>query len=154
MVLHLDICLITYLLKMQPQLILEQGKPSILWTFALNVYRNSFFPYCISQWNSLDRRIRNLPSIASFKRAILSYFRPSPAPIFRVDNHCSLDLLTRLRVGFSHLREHKFRHGFTDIVDPFCSCRDNEIETTEHYLLQCSNFSNDRLVLFDNLESI
>ena len=26
-------------------------------------YRNSFFPYCISQWNNLDSRIRNLSSL-------------------------------------------------------------------------------------------
>ena len=39
-------------------------------------YRNSFFPYCISQWNDLDSRIRCLPSISSFKRAIFEFLRP------------------------------------------------------------------------------
>ena len=117
-------------------------------------YRNSFFPYCISKWNELDCHIRNLPSIASFKRAILKFIRPSPSPTFKVINHKGLILLTRLRVGFSHLREHKFRHGFLDIVDPFCSCRTNAIETTEHFLLHCSNFSDHRTILFDDLRNI
>ena len=63
-------------------------------------------------------------------------------------------LLTRLRIGFSHLREHKFRHGFQDTVETFCNCRSNAIENTEHYLLQCSNFTVERLVLFDKLRTL
>ena len=34
-------------------------------------YRNSFFPFSILQWNNLDPRIRNLPSIDYSKRATL-----------------------------------------------------------------------------------
>ena len=117
-------------------------------------YRNSFFPFCIREWNNLDSRIRDLPSISSFKRAIFEYLRPTAVSTFRVSNHYGFILLTRLRVGFSHLREHKFRHGFLDTIDPFCNCRSNSIENTEHYLLQCSNFSNERLVLFDNLRTL
>ena len=48
-------------------------------------YRNSFFPYCVSQWNNFDSRIRNLPSTASFKRAILAFIRPVPTPMFKVN---------------------------------------------------------------------
>ena len=48
-------------------------------------YRNSFFPYCISQWNNLDSRIRNLTSIATFKRAILDFIRPNPIPYFKTN---------------------------------------------------------------------
>ena len=76
---------------------------------------------------------------------------PSPVSVFNIHNHLGVMLLTRLRVGFSHLREHKFRHNFIDTVDPFCSCRTNSIETTEHYLLQCPNFLHLRYKLFDNL---
>ena len=82
-------------------------------------YRNSFFPFCILQWNNLDPRIRNLPSIDCFKRVILKFTRPSPASTFRVSKHQGIILLTRLRVGFSHLREHKFRHGFLDTIRPY-----------------------------------
>ena len=102
-------------------------------------YRNSFSPYCISQWNILDSRIRNLPSIATFKRAILDFIRPVPTPIFTIDRLSGFVFLTRLRVGFGHLSEHKFRHGFLDIVDPICSCHTNALEHTAHYLLHCSN---------------
>jgi len=114
-------------------------------------YRASFFPFCISEWNSLDASIRNLPSISSFKNAILKFFRPSANSVFNVMDNKGVVLLNRLRVGFSHLREHKFRHNFTDTVDPFCNCRNNSLETTEHFLMHCSDFSNDRLVMFNTL---
>ena len=117
-------------------------------------YLNSFFPYCMSRWNSLDSRIRNLPSISKFKSAILEFLRPKANSTFKLGNDFGVILLTRLRVGFSHLREHKFRHGFLDTVDPFCSCSTNSIETTEHFLLHCSNYSNDRTILFNSLNNL
>ena len=63
-------------------------------------------------------------------------------------------LLTRLRVGFSHLNEHKFRHNFLDTLDPFCACRTDSIENTKHYLLQCPNYSIHRSKLFEDLHNI
>lgn len=130
-----------------------RNRPPIKPIFARTKrYENSFFPYCINQWNSLDSRIRSLPSISRFKRALFDFFRPKPPLQLRIINSKGLTLLTRLRVGFSHLSEHKFRHGFADTIDPFCSCRTNSIENTEHYLLHCSNFVNHRLVLFNNLQ--
>ena len=59
-----------------------------------------------------------------------------------------------MRVGFSHLREHKFRQGLLHIVDPICSCHLNAVENTEYYFLHCSNFANQRTVLFDDLRNI
>ena len=108
-------------------------------------YRNSFLPYCISQWNNLDSRIR---SIATFKRAILDFIRPVPTPMFKINRLSDFVFHTRLRVGFSHLQEHKLRQVFLDIDDPICT---NVVENSEHYLLHCSNFANQRTVLFDDL---
>ena len=114
-------------------------------------YRASFFPFCINEWNNLDENIRNLPSISSFKTAILKFFKPNANSVFGVTDKKGVVLLNRLRVGFSHLREHKFRHNFADTVDPFCNCRNNSIETTQHFLMHCSDYSNDRLVMFNSL---
>ena len=114
-------------------------------------FRNTFFPFCMSQWNNLDSRIRDLPLISRFKAALHSFLRPKPSPTFKLGNNPGFTFLKRLRVGFSHLREHKFRHGFLDTLDPFCNCRGNFFETTEHFLLHCSNYSNDRTRLFNNL---
>ena len=46
-------------------------------------HRNSFFPYCISQWNSLDSRSTNLPSNATFKRAVLDFMCPVSTPMLK-----------------------------------------------------------------------
>ena len=64
-----------------------------------------------------------------------------------------LKLLTRLRIGFSHLKEHKFKHNFQDSVDPLCSCG-NDIESTVHFFLHCPNFTTQRRTLLNKLKSI
>ena len=61
--------------------------------------------------------------------------------------------LTRLRLGFSHLRYHKFKHGFLDAADPLCSCS-TAIENTAHYLLHCPNFSSARNTFLNEIASI
>ena len=61
-----------------------------------------------------------------------------------------MKLLARLRLQFTHLNEHKFRHGFNDTVNPMCPCR-TDVETTEHFLLRCHCFSTQRSKLFDYL---
>ena len=98
-------------------------------------YRNSFFPYCISQWNNLGSRIKNLPSIATFKRDILDFILPVPTPMFKINWLSGFVFLTRLRVSFSYLRKHKFRPGFLNIADPICSCHTNAVENTEDCFL-------------------
>ena len=65
----------------------------------------------------------------------------------------SIYLLTRLRLGLSHLREHKFRHNFNDTIDPFCLCGTNNLETSEHFLLHCPTYACLRRKLFDNLHN-
>ena len=62
-------------------------------------------------------------------------------------------MLTRLRLGFSHLREHKFRHGFKDTLNPLCSCS-AEATTTIHYFLRCHFYNSNRATLMNDLENI
>ena len=61
-------------------------------------------------------------------------------------------LLTCLRLNFSHLKEHQFRNGFADTINPMCAYR-ADTETTEHFLLHCQFYSTQRLELFHNLET-
>ena len=68
-------------------------------------------------------------------------------------NTHGIQLLTRLRVGLSHLGEHKFRHNFLDSLDPFCNCV-RHIETTIYFFLHCSNYSNQRKTYFEKNSSI
>ena len=60
-------------------------------------------------------------------------------------------LVERRRRNKLQLKEHKFRHGFADMINPMCACG-AEVETTEHFLLRCHFYSTQRLELFDNLE--
>ena len=49
-----------------------------------------------------------------------------------------------------HLRQHKFKHGFQDTLNPLCSCG-NDVESTEHFLLRCPKFVNERHTLLSSL---
>ena len=73
--------------------------------------------------------------------------------LFSVYDPFGVKLLTRLRLQFSHLNEHKFRHGFNDTLNPMCPCG-TEVETTEHFLLRCHFYSAQRLELFKYLEKV
>ena len=58
-----------------------------------------------------------------------------------------------VRLKFSHLNEHEFRHGFNDTIYPIYVCG-TEVETTEHFLLWFHFYSTLRLELFENLEKV
>ena len=84
----------------------------------INFFKNSFFPAVILEWNKLDVNIRNSASCNVFKRVILKFTRPEPNQVFNVDSSEGLKFLTRIRLGLSHLVDHKFRHNFQDCVNP------------------------------------
>ena len=74
--------------------------------------------------------------------------------MYNIFDPTGLKFLTRLRLNFSHLREHKFRHNFQDTLNPLCSCINLETETTGHYLLRCVFYTNIRTTLLENLVEI
>ena len=77
-----------------------------------NFFKNYFFPSAIIEWNNLDPNLRNSKSISIFKEKILNFIRPSPNYFFDCHNPKGIKLITRLRLGLSHVREHKFKHSF------------------------------------------
>ena len=42
--------------------------------------------------------------------------------LFSIYHPQCVQLLSRLRLNFSHLSEQKFRHNFEDCVSPMCGC--------------------------------
>ena len=116
-------------------------------------FKNYFFPSAITKWNKLESYIRNADSFKVFKKRILEFVRPLPKSIYNIHNPLGINYLTRLRIGFSHLKEHKFRYNFQDSIDPMCSCNSG-IETTAHFLLHCPNFNTQRQTLFDKIATI
>ena len=94
-----------------------------------------------------------VPRFLSFRlsnRYLLNFTRPSENKILNIHDQVGIKLLTRLRLGLSHLREHKFRHNFEDILNPLCSCC-IEGETTLHCFILCQFFNDIRETLMNDL---
>ena len=102
-------------------------------------FANSFFPYTIKGWNKLSLGIRNSESYSIFKKSWLKFIRTIPNSVFSVANIYEIKLLTRLRVGLSHLRGHKCRNNFQDAVNLLCSCS-LKIESTSHFFSVLQKF--------------
>ena len=72
-------------------------------SFKHNFSKNTFFPSTILEWNKLDPSLRNSASHNVFKNSILKFMRPSPNKIFQCHKPKGIKLVTRLRLGLSHL---------------------------------------------------
>ena len=113
-------------------------------------FKLSFFPFCAKEWGNLNGEFRNIDSIKKFKLSILNFVRPRENSVFAVHDINDLKLLTRSRLNFSHLNEHKFRNNFNDTIIPMSSCR-KETETTLHYLLHSDFYSIYRIELLNDI---
>ena len=116
-------------------------------------FQNSFLPYVIKEGNKLDPDKRDCQSYESFRKALLNFIRASENKMFNILDQVGIKLLTRLRLGLSHLREHKFRHNFKDNLNPLCSCS-IEAEKALHFFLRCQFFIDFREILMNDLIDI
>ena len=94
-----------------------------------------------------------LETISAFKEKILNFIRPSPNSVFDIRNPKGIKLITRLRLGLSHLREHKFKHSFQDTLNLLCNCG-HDIESTTHFFFHCPFFINERRTLLSTLHNL
>ena len=115
-------------------------------------FRNPYFPSTVAEWNNLDKSKRNSESF-SILEIMLKFIRPSPKSSFNCYNLKWVNLLTRLRLGLSHLRDHKFKHSFRDLLNLICNCG-TDVETTTHNFLHFRLFSDGRLILIDNIRNM
>ena len=88
---------------------------------------------------------------SSFCHDRKSALRPPKRSVFKISDIVVVRLLTRLWLGFSHLREHRFRHKFSN--SSRCICGDGD-GTTEHFLLRWQHFTNTRSTLLDQVSDI
>ena len=100
-------------------------------------YYDSYYPHCLREWNKLDPSPRSTDSLSKFKAELIKGLRPPKRSVFKISDSVGVRLLTRPRPGCSHLREHKFRHNFSN--SSRCLCSDGD-ETTEHFLLTLPSF--------------
>ena len=132
--------------------LIRSSTQKIIKTFTARTktFESSFFPHCAEAWRNLSEELRNEKSINKFKTSILNFVRPTENSVFEVHDINGVKLLTRLRLNFSHLNEHKFGHNFHDTINPMCSCT-KEPETTLHYLLHFDLYSISGLELLNDI---
>ena len=65
-----------------------------------------------------------------FKNYLTNFIKLKENFTFSISDPVVLKLLTRLRLNFNHLNEHKFRHKLRNTANPLCSC-DAGIEATD-----------------------
>ena len=126
---------------------LYEGSTSTSWV------KETFIPSTIIEWNKLDSNIHCSPSNKLFRKWLLEFIRTRHNSTFNIPSTLGLTYLTRLRVGWSHLRDHKFCHTFWDSLNLLCNC-DNATESTKHYLLHCPNFKNERPSFLQNVKIV
>ena len=74
--------------------------------------------------------------------------RPMQNSIYNIHDPVGIKYLTRLRLGLSHLNEHKFRHNFQDCLNPLRSCSLNL------YFLHCLYYIDICKTLLDTAKEI
>ena len=111
-------------------------------------FKKSFFPHTTQLWNNLPRNVR-CKSVFDFKEHINKELKPPRYKHFARGNKISNSILTKIRVGRSDLKQHKFTIGLVD--SPQCDCHFRE-ESPSHYFLDCFLYSSERQVLFDLFE--
>ena len=72
-------------------------------SFKSEYFKNSFIPNVIYEWNKLDPDICSSASYNLFRNTLLKFIRPLPRKMFSINDSVGVKLLTRLRLGFSHL---------------------------------------------------
>ena len=112
-----------------------------------------FFSYTIVEWNKLDITLRNPKLHLIFTNSLLKIGRPIQNSIFKIHDLFGIKFLTRLRLGLSHVNEHRFRHNFWDCLNPLCSCS-LEVESTTHFFLHCHHFNQFCQTFLDSVKEI
>ena len=123
------------------------------YNWRTDCFKYSFFPCILNDWFNLDVSIRNSESISILESKLLYFVCSVENNVFNIFDPQGSKLLTRLRLGFIHLNEHRFRHDFQECMNPVCSCS-IEIEDTSHYLLHCHHFTLHRINLMKSVKSI
>ena len=81
------------------------------------------------------------------------FTRSSSSLFFDWHNRIGIKYITHIRLGLSHLREHKFRRRFNDTINPICNCV-NDVESAIHFFLNCLLYSNERRTFLSSLVNI
>ena len=117
------------------------------------ILKNSFLTYTINEWNKLDPNIRGIDLYVGFRKKLLSFIKPTENNNFSIYDPLGVKLFNRLRVDFRNLKEHNIRHNFADTLNFLCPCS-LETKITDHFFVQCRNYTNIRVTLMNELSDI
>ena len=118
--------------------------------YRTETFSNYFLPQTIREWNKPYTSICQAPLYSVFPKALLDFTRPTTNSTVGTNDVSGLKLLIRLRVDFNHLREHKFKPNFQDRLNPLCPWSRRHLSL----FMRCQNSSNQRNVLFGDLNAI
>ena len=99
----------------------------------------------------MDIFVRNSPTLSQFKHNLIQIIRPPKRSTFGIHDVEGLKLLTWLRVKFSDLCEHRFRHNFR-CNSPNCLCGKG-IEDNEHFFLHYHRYGSSGRAFLDRVSS-
>jgi hypothetical protein len=102
-------------------------------------------------WDNLEKRIKCMSDIVEFKLNLKDQLKPLRIKHLSLGSKFGNMIHTQVRCGRSQLNQHLFEVG--NIQSPRCLCH-APCESTEHYLLDCFLYSNERQQLFSNLKGI
>lgn len=145
-----------YLMELLPRLVSETNpyprrKPfdRTIPNCRTETYRKSFFPSTTLIWNQLPTSLQNSTSIQEFKKSLTTFDSPVPA-YYYVGERKEQIIHCRLRLGMSDLNEHMYNRHLQ--LNRACACgRSNE--TTSHYLLHCSLYTEERRNTISNIHT-
>ena len=110
-----------------------------------NLYRNSFLPSAVRDWNNLSSQIKSSATLSIFKSNIKK--KHPYHPYLHYCNRKSQVAHSRLRLNCSFLNEDLHRRSLVD--SPACRC--GLPETTHHFFFACPLFTEQRLVHLSDL---
>ena len=127
----------------------------------LKISNNHFFPFFVNEWCKSDISLRKAEDIKRVNSMFKDFFNLKQKSQFAIHDLAGVKLLSVLRLKFSHMNEHKFRHNFNDAVSPVCDCG-SETETTDHFFLRFRPFFainrqkllNDLLKIYPSLRNL
>ena len=117
-----------------------------------SLFQRSFIPTTTRDWNKLPGTIRTNISPKTFKRELFKRLCiPEPPVYYSLGSKKGNILHTKLRLGMSDLNAHLY--SIQKSETPLCSCS-NIIETTNHFIIHCTLYAQQRNTLNDTLSSI
>ena len=86
--------------------------------------KHNLFSSGVIQWKSIHNNIRKIETFSTFIKLLKiknpKFIRLTPKSIFNCKNY-RIKVITRLRLGLTHLRERKFKYRCKETLNPICS---------------------------------